>query len=71
MLKLVINVGQFGSVGLALLSGSIRELIHIPFRIVYTIESKIIYVVRVWRSERLLKLADSSNDWSSPDFAHN
>ena len=43
-------------------SEDIRELIHIPFRIVYITESKIIHVVRVWRSERLLKLADSSND---------
>jgi len=43
-------------------SEDIRELIHIPFRIVYIIESITIHVVRVWRSERLLKLADSSND---------
>ena len=43
-------------------SEDIRELIHIPFRIVYIIELKIIHVVRVWRSERLLKLTDSSND---------
>jgi len=43
-------------------SEDIRELIHIPFRIVYILESKVIYVVRIWRSERLLKLADSSND---------
>ena len=43
-------------------SEDIRELIHNPFRVVYTIESKVIHVVRVWRSERLLKLAESSND---------
>lgn len=43
-------------------SEDIRELIHIPFRIVCIIESITIHVVRVWRSERLLKLADSSND---------
>lgn len=40
----------------------IRELIHIPFRIVYTLEMKTIHVVRVWRSERLLKLPESSSD---------
>lgn len=34
----------------------IRELIHPPFRIVYLRESNSIHIVRVWRSERLLKL---------------
>ena len=35
---------------------NIRELIHKPFRIVYLRESSTIYVVRVWRSERILEL---------------
>ena len=35
----------------------LRELIHPPFRIVYKRESKKVRVVRVWRSERLLKLS--------------
>ena len=35
---------------------NIRELIHKPFRVVYLRESKSIYVIRVWRSERILKL---------------
>ena len=35
---------------------SIRELIHSPFRIVYLRESESINIIRVWRSERLLKL---------------
>lgn len=34
----------------------IRELIHPPFRIVYLREASSIHIVRVWRSERLLKL---------------
>jgi plasmid stabilization system protein ParE len=34
----------------------LRELIHPPFRIVYRRESDMIRVVRIWRSERLLKL---------------
>lgn len=34
----------------------IRELIHPPFRIVYKREENKARVVRVWRSERLLKL---------------
>lgn len=43
-------------------SPNIRELIHNPFRIVYVIEKNSIHVVRVWRSERLMKFPDSSND---------
>ncbi len=34
----------------------IRELIHVPFRVVYLRESKKIKVIRVWRSERILHL---------------
>ena len=36
----------------------IRELIHSPFRIVYLRESKLILIIRVWRSERLLNLPE-------------
>jgi len=46
-------VPEFGQVWL-------RELIHPPFRIVYKRESECIRVVRVWRSERLLELAEGS-----------
>ena len=35
---------------------NIRELIHKPFRVVYLRESMSIYVIRVWRSERILEL---------------
>ena len=35
---------------------TIRELIHSPFRIVYRIDSATVWIVRVWRSERLLTL---------------
>ena len=34
----------------------IRELIHGAFRIVYQINDSVIYVIRIWRSERLMKL---------------
>jgi len=34
----------------------IRELIHSPFRIVYLREKTSCHIVRVWRSERLLRL---------------
>jgi toxin ParE1/3/4 len=37
----------------------IRELIHSPFRIVYLREQNLVHVIRVWRSERLLKLPDN------------
>ena len=33
-----------------------RELIHKPFRVVYLRESTLIFVIRVWRSERILEL---------------
>ncbi len=35
---------------------SIRELIHPPYRIVYLLKADEIQIIRVWRSERLLKL---------------
>lgn len=38
----------------------IRELIHSAFREVYLRESQSIKVIRVWRSERLLKLLKNS-----------
>ena len=34
----------------------LREIIHPPFRIVYRCEKNKLRIVRVWRSERLLKL---------------
>lgn len=34
----------------------LREIISSPFRIVYRIDNNHIRVVRVWRSERLLKI---------------
>lgn len=37
---------------------SIKEIIHKPFTIVYSIDDTVIYIIRVWRSERLLKLTD-------------
>lgn len=36
---------------------NLREIIHPPFRIVYRLDGIRVRVVRVWRSERLLKLA--------------
>ncbi len=37
---------------------NLREIICPPFRIVYRLEAGRIWIVRVWRSERLLKVPD-------------
>ena len=37
-------------------ANNIRELIHKPFRVVYLRETTSIFVIRVWRSERILEL---------------
>ena len=34
----------------------IRELIHPPYRVVYLREASSIFVLRVWRTERILEL---------------
>lgn len=34
----------------------LREIIHAPFRIVYRIDKRNVRIVRVWRSERALKM---------------
>jgi plasmid stabilization system protein ParE len=39
----------------------LRELIRPPFRIVYRRDLKHVRIVRVWRSERLLKLPDEDS----------
>jgi len=41
-------------------SPALRELIHPPFRIVYRRGGKRVQVVRVWRTERLLRLSPDS-----------
>ena len=38
----------------------LRELIHPPFRIVYRRDPQRVRIVRVWRSERLLRLPASA-----------
>jgi len=37
-------------------TNSIRELIHKPFRVVYLRESSTIFIIRIWRSKRVLEL---------------
>ena len=41
---------------------TLRELIHPPFRIVYRLERPQVSVVRVWRSERVLRLSRDESD---------
>lgn len=50
------NIPDSGRVVPEFRASSLRELIHAPFRIVYRREPRRIRVVRVWRSERVLKL---------------
>ncbi len=38
---------------------NLREIIYPPFRIVYRLDADRIRIIRVWRSERLLKVPDS------------
>ena len=40
----------------------LRELIHPPFRIVYRRDPTHVRIVRVWRSERLLRLESSDDE---------
>ena len=35
---------------------NIRELIHKPFRVVYQLGDDTIFIIRIWRSERLLNI---------------
>jgi plasmid stabilization system protein ParE len=37
---------------------NLREIIFAPFRIVYRLDGNKIKIVRVWRSERLLKISE-------------
>lgn len=40
----------------------LRELIQPPFHIVYRRNAGLVRVIRVWRSERLLRLPPDAND---------
>jgi plasmid stabilization system protein ParE len=35
---------------------NLREIIHAPFRVVYRLDGNKIKIVRIWRSERILKM---------------
>jgi plasmid stabilization system protein ParE len=50
---------DLGRVGPAFDQPFLRELIRPPFRIVYRRDPKLVRVVRVWRSERLLDVPEA------------
>lgn len=37
---------------------TLREIIHAPFRIVYRLDGNKIRVIRIWRSERILRIPE-------------
>lgn len=39
--------------------GHIRELIHVPFRVVYLRQKASVVLIRIWRSERQLELPEN------------
>lgn len=57
-IEVLINYPDIGRMVPEFEKEEIRELVRPPFRIVYLKRSDAIYVVRVWRSERLMKLPD-------------
>jgi toxin ParE1/3/4 len=44
----------------------LRELEHLPFRIVYRRDESVVTVVRVWRSARLIDSKSRELDWGPP-----
>ena len=55
-LEVLVEHPEIGRIVPEFTEPKIRELIHSPFRIVYWLDADTINVIRVWRSERLLKL---------------
>lgn len=57
-LEVLVEHPEIGRIVPEFAEPNIRELIHPPFRVVYWLDTPIIHVIRVWRSERLLQLPD-------------
>lgn len=55
-IEILIDNPDIGRVVPEFSTDNIRELIHKPFRVVYLQESSAIFIIRVWRSERILEL---------------
>ena len=55
-IEILIDNPDIGRVVPEFSTDNIRELIHKPFRVVYFQESPAIFIIRVWRSERILEL---------------
>ena len=55
-IETLINHPDIGRVVPEFSDNKIRELIHPPYRVVYLREASSIFVLRVWRTERILEL---------------
>jgi toxin ParE1/3/4 len=55
-IEILIDNPDIGRVVPEFSADNIRELIHKPFRVIYLRESSTIYIIRIWRSERILEL---------------
>jgi len=55
-IEILIDNPDIGRVVPEFSTDNIRELIHKPFRVVYLREPSTIFIIRVWRSERILEL---------------
>ena len=62
-LERLVDHPEFGRVVPEFDQPFLRELIHPPFRIVYRRDPVRIRVVRVWRSERLLRLSPDTQGY--------
>ncbi len=58
-LKLLTSNPDIGRIVPEFDSENIRELIHSPFRVVYSKDGSTLHVIRVWCSERLLRLDEN------------
>lgn len=61
-IKMLVNHPDMGRVVPEFGQVFLRELIQPPFRIVYRRNAGLVRVIRVWRSERLLRLPPDAND---------
>jgi len=52
----IVDYPEFGGIVPEVGAVHLREIIHPPFRIVYRLDKNRVRIVRVWRSERLLKI---------------
>lgn len=59
-LEVLVEHPEIGRIVPEFAEPNIRELIHPLFRVVYWLDTDTINVIRVWRSERLLRLPNTN-----------